>query len=268
MANPKPLIHTNAEATDEQLAREHKEFIDKSPTLKVLVALYATLRKRELPWWKPEWLIQWWPVKDRLHALEKRPDLRAKLLIDLANSLPKAARKWEAEFQASMLNGYLDAEDITPTQFESAFDPQTCVAYHSSDPGPAAFFFEFIDRLPQGEDTEPHQALLADLYAALVENRVFSAHDVLSTLNPADWEKFIPLEVRAKVRKARLDLEKAKASSAYTATMELAEVTFPVITSSIPIKLQLPLLDLATKKLGLERPKKPEAPVEDQSPKA
>jgi hypothetical protein len=254
MADLKPLQHNDADKKDDgTLRREAEAQLSRFPALQVVGDLLARLRSRELTWWSPDDLRVYWPARERMRWLRDRPDLRAQIVTSLTQLPSKAARKKTADFQADLLESFLEDGDITVKQFEESFDPFDMVTY-----GPVSDFWrKFRERMPWHDDSKANQDIIAGLLRSLLLHGPISALDVRSAISPSVWQTKIPLDVRIAIDEARLRREKA--SEPFGAAQELAVATPEVVASSIPLRELAPVFDIAQKALGWDGASTPRA---------
>lgn len=262
------LIHNDPAATDEALAKAANDHLGKNPQLQVLTELLTKLRELKLPWWTPEQRREALTATDRMRLLVQRPDIRARIMMEVCKSPPKFARRGQPDAQASMLDEFL-AEDVSAEDFENAYAPYELVVYGDA----AVLFYQFMDAMPFDNDIEVHQALIAAFIESCLNDKrehdkkksppVLTHWDVRTAIDPDVWQERIPRELRVAVDKARLDLEKAKPHEKFYARNELDIVGVGNVTKHIPLKLLTGIVEAAAKKMGLERPK---PPVEEKPP--
>ena len=245
MADLKPLQHEDVDKKDDATLRlEARAQLSRFPALQVVGDLLARLRSRDLSWWSAEDLRVFWPARERMRWLRDRPDLRAQITTALTQLPARAARKKTAEFQADLLESFLEDGDITVKQFEESFDPFDFVTY-----GPVADVWrKFRERMPWHDDSKPNQEIVAALLRSLLAHAPISALDVRSAISPAVWQAKIPLDVRIAIDEARLRREKA--GEPFGAAQELAVATPEVVVSHIPLRELAPVFDVAQKALG------------------
>lgn len=245
MADLKPLQHVDADKKDDAvLRREAEAQLSRFPALQVVGDLLARLRSRELSWWSCDDLRVFWPARERMRWLRERPDLRAQITTALTQLPSRAARKKTADFQADLIESFLEDGDITMKQFEESFDPFDLVIY-----GPVSDFWrKFRERMPWHDDTKANQEIVAGLLRSLLAHGPISALDVRSAISPAVWQTKIPLDVRIAIDEARLRREKA--GEPFGAAQELAVATPDVVASCIPLRELAPVFDVAQKALG------------------
>lgn len=245
MADLKPLQHSDADKKDDAtLRREAEAHLGRYPALQVVGDLLARLRSRELSWWSPDDLRVFFPARERMRWLRDRPDLRAQITTSLTQLPSKAARKKTADFQADLLESFLEDGDVSVKQFDEAFDPFDLVTY-----GPVSEFWrKFRERMPWHEDSKPNQDIVAGLLRSLLLHGPISALDVRSAISPAVWQAKLPLDVRIAIDEARLRREKA--GEPFGAAQELAVATPEVVASCMPLRDLAPVFDVAQKALG------------------
>ncbi len=262
------LVHKDPDVEDDVLDHEADIALGKSPALQILAELLKELRELDLPWWTPEQRREALTATDRMRMLEQRPDIRQRIVTELTGLLPKAARRMAPDMQASLLDEVLE-EDRTSAEFEVAFKAEELVLYGDA----ANLFFSAMDALPLDQDTEEHRLVMEKfLNSCLRSDRDFDnkklqpiiTHwDLRTALDYELWQAKIPLEVRAAVDKARLELEKAKPGERFSAKHEVEIVTVSKIVTHIPLVNFKNLIEVAAKKMGFERPLELEEVVEE-----
>lgn len=254
MADLKPLQHADADKKDDgTLRREAEAQLSRFPALQVVGDLLARLRARELSWWSPEDLRAYWPARERMRWLRDRPDLRAQIVTSLTQLPARAARKKTADFQADLLESFLEDGDITGRQFEEAFDPFDLVVY-----GPVSELWrKFRERMPWHDDSKANQEIIGGLLRSLLLHGPISALDVRAAISPAVFQTRMPLDVRIAIDEARLRREKS--GEPFGAAQELAVATPEVVASCIPLRDLAPVFDVAQKALGWDGASTPRA---------
>jgi hypothetical protein len=245
MPDLKPLTHEAVDKKDDQtLRREAEIHLAKHPALQLVGDLLSRLRARELPWFRADDLRALFPVRDRMRWLRDRPDLRAQIVTTLTQLPHKAARKKTPDFQADLIDSFLEDGDVTTKQCEEAFDSYDLAIY-----GPASEFWRrFRERMPWHEESKTTQEIAGGVVRALLQHGILSAIDVRSAIGPSVWQSKLPLDVRIAIDEARLRREKS--GEPFGATQELAIATPEIFTTHIPPRDLLPVIEAATKALG------------------
>lgn len=221
-----------AEAARHKLAR--------SPEAQLLAAIIRQLRTRPHPWWSPENLRRSWPTSMRFDWLASRPDVRGRITHELTRITPAAARNLERAIQVQIIDA---ASDVTPQQYELAFEPEE-LALHAPAP---AIWQEFRSRFPWGaprtEDLEFFGWLIKTLMAPRSDGQppLMSALYVRAAIDARVWQENLPIEVRIQADARRLQLELA--GRRFSAEDELAIVRVERIVQFIPTKHLESVLD-------------------------
>lgn len=257
----RPLfVHEAPGASDDDLHREARAHLAKSPHLQVVAELLAKLRAQDLPWWTPESLRSTWSARARMRWYTERPDLRQKITTELTGLPPNTARTKSPDFQADLLDSVLDNGDVGESQLDHAFHPADLVVY-----GPAEqMWTAFRERMPWMEESPVHQRLVAWLLRTLLADRssfegmarkpILTPWEVRAAIDPMVWQTRIPADVRAAVDDARLRQEKARAREPFTTRQELLICTPDHIAASVPLVDLEGVIAAAERNMGFGAP--------------
>jgi hypothetical protein len=257
MPELKPLVHSDVDKKDDAaLRREAEAYFQKHAALQVIAELLTKLRARTMSWWSGDDLRVWWNATERLRWLRQRADLREQITSSLTGLAHAAARKKTPEFQAGLLDSFLEDGDVTLRQFEEAFDPVDLVVY-----GPATQMWKkFRERFPWDQDAPVNQELVAFLLRALMSDKsslrggtrtpALGAWELRTAIPSGIWQTRIPADVRASIDDARLQREKSR--EPFGAAQELAIATPEVIAAHIPMRELTGVLDLAQAAMGFD----------------
>jgi hypothetical protein len=266
MPDPAPLFeHRDVDKKDDETLRdEAKSHLAKRPELQLVAELVTKLRALSLPWWTPESLRVRWPAERRLGWLRDRADLRQQLTVALTGLAPKAARRLAPGAQAALVDAVLDEGDVTPAQFEGAFEAADLAVY-----GPAAELWrEFFARMPWEQDTPEHQELIAWLLRSLLATEspygpkrkpILTSWDVRTRIEGHLFHTHIPLEIRVAIDEARQAREKEHPRKPFLASDDLAIATPEVITENIPLRELMEIFLAAETVMGFSPPPPPAA---------
>lgn len=255
---PEPLTHRGTDKSDERLASEAVGHLARVPALQLIAELLTRLREMQMPWWTPEHLRKAYGAGDRMSWLAERPDVRQRITSELTGLAPKAARKKAPDFQAALIDSVIDDGDISPAEFEAAFDPVDLAVY-----GPAADLWRlFRRRMPWEDDATAHQDLIGWLIGALLADKsaldgsprtpILTPWHVRTAIDGRVWHSRIPLDVRVEIDEARLRRERERPGEAFHAAHDLAHAPPALIAASIPLKDLIPVLDVAGRTMGFE----------------
>lgn len=254
------FLHEAAAGSDDDLHREARAHLAKSPHLQVVAELLGKLRAHDLPWWTPESLRETWSAKGRMRWYTERPDLRQKITSELTGLPSNTARVKTPDFQAELLDAVLDNGDIGASQFDHAFAPADMVVY-----GPAEqMWTAFRERMPWNEESPMHQRLVAWLLRTLLSDRssiegmarkpILTPWEVRAAIDPMVWQTRIPADVRAAVDDARLRQEKSRAREPFTTRQELLICTPDHIAASVPLVDLEGVIAAAERNMGFGAP--------------
>ncbi len=235
------FVHESTSTSDDDLCREARTHLARSPHLQVVAEVLQKLRAQDLPWWTPESLRGTWSARARMRWYAQRPDLRQKITADLTGLPPNTARVKTPDFQADLLDAVLDNGDVGAAELEHAFQPADLVVY-----GPAEqMWTAFRERMPWNEESPVHQRLVAWLLRTLLSDRshidgmarkpILTPWEVRAAIDPVVWQTRIPADVRAAVDDARLRQERSRAREPFTTRQELFICTPDHIAASVPL---------------------------------
>lgn len=269
----KPLVHNDVDNKSEAVLHEEmQEYFDQNPALKfqagLLVKIFELIKgssaDEPLVWWSYEQMRKIFPVSARISALEQRPLLRQKIVCDLTGLKPKTALKkyGTAEKQTDVIDAVLDDEDTELDQFEAAFDPEVWAVYVFNQ----TFWREL--RVAMGfaiaESGPREKAFIAFLIETALNHGLISHLDIRTTLDPATWQKRIPIEKRVAVDRARIKAEHENKLSDFTAKTEMEMVGFQTLVNSFDSADFSPVINAVGMAMGFSI----EGIGEDTSPKA
>jgi hypothetical protein len=240
MAKISPLVHTE-KATDEDLVGQELQFFNANPAVKIVAELIQANRAAKPKWWTPEKLRDAFSTTQRMTALVHRPDLRQQITTELVGTKPKMARRQSPEEQAADIDAVIESGDVSPEQFEDAYASGVLAVYMD----PAAYWRLFRDQMPWDEDSEAHQALIADLITALLNEKILTAHDVLTGIDRFVWHDKIPQDVAVDIEIASLKREQEDSTRPFLAADKLAIATPKVITKYIKLTELKGIIDRA-----------------------
>lgn len=254
------FVHEAPNGGDDDLHREARAHLAKSPHLQVVAELLLKLRSHDLPWWTPESLRGTWSARARMRWYAERPDLRQKITNELTGLPTNTARVKTPDFQAELLDAVLDNGDVGAAQFDHAFSPADMVVY-----GPAEqMWTAFRERMPWNEESPVHQRLVAWLLRTLLAERssiegmprkpILTPWEVRAAIDPMVWQTRIPADVRAAVDDARLRQEKARSREPFTTRQELLICTPDHIAASIPLVDLEGVIGAAERNMGFGAP--------------
>lgn len=255
-----PLKHVDAERKeDATLAQEASTFLSKAPAVQLVAELLTELRAKNLPWWGPDALRARHSATDRMRWFRDRADIRQQITTQLTGLGPKAARKKDPDFQASLLDSAVEDGDCTARAFEEAFDPRELAVY-----GPASDYWrQFRQRMPWSQDIVAHQEVMAFLLKMLLAEKgslglprkaILTPWEVRTNIPGRVWHTRIPLDLRVAIDDARFEREKAKGREPFHAKDDLALAMPEVIAANIPLKEFARVLDIAERAMGFEDP--------------
>jgi hypothetical protein len=261
----KPLIHTNTNLSDEELAKEAADYLAKSAPLQAMAQFLGRQREillhtvspeaaQEIDWLTLDEVRKTFPATTRMQALVSRPDIRQHITTELTGLRPKAARGKDPEFQAKLIDSAIDDGDIGLPEFESAFDPKDLVVYMDVSSFWKHFMNESLARIIE-ENTSREKEFFAFILNVFLQNRnslkpILTHLDVRSAIPGDTWQNRIPLEKRVAVDTARLEQERKSASRPFTAKQELEIVSLQVIVDSLDLTDMVPILQAAGSTMG------------------
>ncbi|MFA5184885.1 MAG: hypothetical protein WC551_00150 [Patescibacteria group bacterium] len=285
MTERKTLTHADcSKKTDEQLAQEAKAHLAKLPELQVVVEFIQVVRRVDLPELKAEKRRETLTAADRMDAFKDRPDLRQAVTTAIAGVPKNAARKMAPDFQASLIDQVVDAEDKTAKEFDEAFAPEDLTVYLDG----SFIMSHYWEPFRWEDDDDPHRDVIASFIESLLADReahitngiakqnhpILMPWDVLSAIDPVIeivLDK-LPSDIQVALFRAWHDKERKNRDNPYHAKDWLEIATPRILAKHIPLANLIGVV-----KLGLERMKfaapliwavegKPEE--KDASPKA
>lgn len=254
------LTHVDPEQkTDGQLAEEAKNHLAANVTLQVTAEFIRTVRRLDLKELDAAVRRGLLTATERMQALSQRPDSRQRVTTTLAGVPPKAARKMDPNFQASLLDQVVDSEDRTAAEFDEAFEPEELVAYCDA----SAILNGYLDEFRWEEDTDTRRDAVASLIEAFLKERgshngkqlrpILTHWDVLSAISPEVWHTKVPLEVRVKIHQAWLEQERAKPREPFVAKQALEIADPRILVENIALIDLHGVVRLGLKKMGFEK---------------
>ena len=241
----KPLLHDDAEQTDDANRREARAWAAKWPQVQLIAELIQILRAADPTWWSPDVLSTLWPPLTRMRWFGQRPDIRQRITTHVTGLAKHAARSKSCEFQAELIESVLAGGDVSTTSFEEAFDPLEIATYGNAQD----IWTQFKDRMPWASDTPANQKLIGHLLRALLAERhpndaemmrrpILTACEMREGIDSTVWQTCIPVELRVQMDDARVRWEKARVKEPYHARHDLQIVTPEMLP------LHVPLIDL------------------------
>lgn len=254
------LTHAEPESkTDEQLAQEAKNHLAANVSLQVTAEFIRAIRRLELKELDATVRRGLLTATDRMQALAQRPDSRQLVTTVLAGVPPKAARKMDPNFQASLLDQVVDSEDRTAGEFDEAFDPDELVVY--GDAG--TILNGYLGEFRWEEDSDPRRDAIASLIEAMLKERgshngkplkpILTPWDVMFAISPEVWHTKVPLDIRTKIHTAWLEQERAKPRDPFTAKQALEIADPRILVANILLVDLHGVIKLGVKKMGFEK---------------
>jgi hypothetical protein len=253
------LTHTDPERkSDDELAAEAKIHLAGNVTLQVTAEFIRTIRRLDLKELDATVRRGLLTATERMQALAQRPDSRQLVTTTLAGVPPKAARRMDPNFQASLLDQVVDSEDRTAEEFDEAFNPDELVVYCDA----SAILNRYLGEFRWEEDTDNRRDAVASLIEAMLKERgavggkqlrpILTYWDVLSAISPEVWHTKVPLEVRIKIHQAWLEQEHAKPRDPFTAKQALEIADPRILVANIALIDLHGVVKLGLKKMGFE----------------
>jgi hypothetical protein len=241
----KPLVHDDAEQSDDASRREARAWAAKCPQVQFIAELLATLRAADPAWWSPDVLTTLWPPLTRMRWLAQRADVRQRVTTTVTGLAKHAARGKSCEFQAELLEAVLAGGDVTTAAFDAAFDPFEIAIYGNA----REIWTQFKDRMPWTSDTPANQKLVGHLLRILLAERhpvdaeltrrpILTACEMREAVDSVVWQSCIPIELRVAMDDARVRWEKARGKEPYHARHD-----FQIVTPEI-LPVHVSLIDL------------------------
>jgi hypothetical protein len=238
----RPLVHDDADQTDEAARRKARAWAAKWPQVQFIGELLAILRSADPTWWSPDLLTTLWPPLTRMRWLAQRADLRQRITTSVTGLGKHAARTKSCEFQAELIESALAEGDVTTTTFDAAFEPLELATYGSLQ----EIWTQFKDRMPWASDTPCNQKVIGQVLRALLAERnpfdaemmrrpILTACEMREAIDSTVWQTCVPLELRVQMDDARVRWEKARVKEPYHARHDLQIVTPELIPVHIPL---------------------------------
>ncbi len=265
---PRP-VHS-AGATDDTLSKEAAQFIVGHPPLQILAGLITILREKYPSWYTPETMFRFSPVAERMCALESRPDIRQRLLVELTNAKPKTARKTPLEMQGGQVLIAIDAEDVSIKQYELAHEPMELALYLDA----GALWRFIMNSLPWEANEEADKEIVALLISSLIDpsriktewspsGAILTPWDLMHGIDARVWNQHLPLDLRVKVHEAWVEATRDGSETVF-APKQVFEIVPPdVFMLHFKLTDLRKILELAEKRMGFEAPP---PPVEEPEP--
>lgn len=258
--NSTRLAHKDTDRkSDEQLAQEAKDHLAASVPLQVTAEFIRAVRKLNLEELDAPVRRTLLTATDRMQALTQRPDIRQRVTTTLAGVPAKAARKMDANFQASLLDQVVDSEDRTPTELDEAFDPDELVVYCDA----AKILNGFLGEFNWEADADPRRDAVASLIESFLKERgqhggkplkpILTPWDVMSAISPEIWHSKVPLDIRVKIHQAWLEQERTKPRDPFTAKQALEIADARILVAHILLADLHGVIQLGLKKMGFEK---------------
>jgi hypothetical protein len=238
----RPLVHDDADQTDDASRREARAFAARWPQVQFIAELVAILRAADPTWWSPDVLSTLWPPLTRMRWLAQRPDIRQRVTTAVTGLAKNAARTKSCEFQAELIESVLAGGDVNTAAFDASFDPLEMATYGSAQ----EIWTQFKDRMPWTSDTPPNQKLVGHILRSLLAERnpfdpemmrrpILTACEMREAIDSTVWQTCVPLELRVAMDDARVRWEKARVKEPYHARHDLQIVTPELIPVHIPL---------------------------------
>jgi hypothetical protein len=256
---PPPLVHANQACEPAVLRQEAKDHLARWPALQVMAEVLIVLRGAGVSWWEPIQLSERWPVGERLHWFQQRPDLREEIACSMTGLALRGGRRRSVSFQAELIEAMADPV-LDAQRLEEAFDPRDVVVY-----GPVGEIWdEVVECIPWDAELRPGlveqllEVLIADrstlLGGATMRPPIISPLLLRTAIDTRAWQAHLPARIRAAVDDARLHRELTDPRTPFTARDELDVVTVGALASSLPLRALRPVFSAAARLMGLEHP--------------
>ncbi len=269
----KPLVHKDTDnKSEEVLQQEMQEYFNQNPALKfqagLLVKIFELIKSspenEPLAWWSYEHMRKVFPVSVRFTALTQRPVLRQSIAYKLTRLDLKMllGSFGTPELQTGLVDGALKDEATTLAELEEVFDPEVWAVY--------IFNETFWRALRTGMNTAIAESgprekqFIAFLIETALNHGLISHLDIRTTLDPATWQKRIPIEKRVAVDRARIKAEHESKLAEFTAKSEMEMVGFQTLVDSFDSSDFSPVINAVGMAMGFGI----EGIDEDTSPKA
>jgi len=270
MASVNPLIHKNSESSDQELSKEASAYYSQHTPLQAQAELWIKILELiktpdangkidTLPWWNLQYTRNTFTVKQRMQALNQRPDIRQQVTTQLTGMKQKAARAMPADLQATLIDSAIDQGDISLLELEEAFDAQTWAVYIFQNTFWNALANDGLIKIVEA-NTEREKQFIAYALDVFLKTRgsfggqqlkpVLTHLDVRLAIDPEIWIKRIPMTKRIEVDRARLDQERKNPRIPFTAQRELQIVGLDTIVQSIDLSDLVPVIRAAGESMG------------------
>jgi len=255
----RPLVHDDADQTDEAARRKARAWAAKWPQVQFIGELLAILRSADPTWWSPDLLTTLWPPLTRMRWLAQRADLRQRITTSVTGLGKHAARTKSCEFQAELIESALAEGDVTTTTFDAAFEPLELATYGSLQ----EIWTQFKDRMPWTADTPANQKLVGQVLRALLAERhpndpemirrpILTACEMREAIDSTVWQTCVPLELRVAMDDSRVRWEKSRPKEPYHARHDLQVVTPELIPVHMALVDLLGVMRAAERSLRFE----------------
>lgn len=233
-----PLVHKNPEKkSDEELVTEANIHFKANPAKRMVASLFSKLREHQFPGMAHEDLHKEFPAAVRMGWLKDRPDRRQQIVTMLVGTKPNMARKRELAKQAQDIEDVLESLDITFKDFGDAFADDDCANY-----GPGGEFFSlFYGKFDWADTKDPvKQRVIAELIDESLDVQpglkpILTHLQVRRAISSVTWNKYLPVELRAKIDDARLEKQEKSPREPFTAKEELALCPPETFVTFIPL---------------------------------
>lgn len=262
-------VHT-ANASDDMLSKEANQFVIDHPPLQILAGLITILREKNPSWYTPETMFRFSPVAERMRALEFRPDIRQRLLVELTNAKPKTARKTPLEMQGGQLLIAIEAEDVSIKEYELAHEPPELALYLDA----GALWRFIMDSLPWEANEEADKEIVALLISSLIDpsrsktewspsGAILTAWDLMRGIDARVWNQHLPLDLRVKIHEAWVEATRDGSETVFAPKQAFDIVPPEVFMQHFKLMDLRKILELAEKRMGFDAPP---PPVEEPAP--
>lgn len=251
-----PLIHRNQKATDEELVAEANAHFKGSRVKQVIASFIHQMREHQFPGMTHEDSHKEFPAAVRMGWLKSRPDRRQQIVTGLVGTKPNMARKRDLAKQAQDIEDTLECGDITVKDLDAAYTPEDWATYGDCEKAVHLFYGKF-----DWTDTkdEKKQAVIAGFIREflVVEpglKPILTHLQVRRAISSVTWNKYLPVELRAKIDDARLEKQEKSPRDPFTAAEELAHVPPEEFVKFIPLDELTGVFRDAMKAMGFKVP--------------
>lgn len=262
-------VHT-AGASDDILSKEAGQFVIDHPPLQVLTELISILRAEKPRWYTPETMLGFSPVAERMLALESRPDIRKRLLVELTSAKPKTALRTPLEMQGRQLMIAIEAEDVSVAEYELAHEPVELALYLDA----GALWRFILNALPWEANEEADKNIVALLVSSLISQSrkkttwspsgaILTAWDLMHGIDARVWNQHLPLDLRVKIHQAWVEATRDGSETIFAPKQAFEIVPPEVFMQHFKLLDLRKILELAEKRMGFEAPP---PPVEEPAP--